>query len=86
MAGKMPSGSAPLSVNSSVWQMPVALISTRTSPLARAFEIDGLERKGRSGLAGDGGSGLHRRLLGAWAAMVAVAGRRVNRLSLPGIS
>src|SRR5947207_14991207 len=27
-----PSGSAPESVNSSVWQMPVALISTRTSP------------------------------------------------------
>src|SRR5215471_9381574 len=32
MAGNNPSGSAPDSVNSSVWQMPVALISTRTSP------------------------------------------------------
>ena len=32
IAGKMPSGSAPDSVNSSVWQMPVALISTSTSP------------------------------------------------------
>src|SRR5262249_53701877 len=32
MAGKSPSGSAPDKVNSSVWQMPVALISTRTSP------------------------------------------------------
>src|SRR6185312_9361586 len=32
IAGKMPSGSAPDKVNSSVWQMPVALISTRTSP------------------------------------------------------
>ncbi len=32
IAGKAPSGSAPDSVNSSVWQMPVALISTITSP------------------------------------------------------
>ena len=32
MAGNSPSGSAPESVNSSVWQMPVALISTSTSP------------------------------------------------------
>src|SRR5690606_27331778 len=32
MAGKIPSGSAPDSVNSSVWQIPVALISTSTSP------------------------------------------------------
>src|SRR5688572_23064080 len=32
MAGNTPSGSAPDSVNSSVWQMPVALISTSTSP------------------------------------------------------
>src|SRR5258706_10436654 len=32
MAGNSPSGSAPDSVNSSVWQMPVALISTNTSP------------------------------------------------------
>src|SRR5438477_7591693 len=32
MAGKSPSGSAPERVNSSVWQMPVALISTSTSP------------------------------------------------------
>ena len=32
IAGKRPSGSAPDSVNSSVWQMPVALISTSTSP------------------------------------------------------
>ena len=31
IAGNNPSGSAPESVNSSVWQMPVALISTRTS-------------------------------------------------------
>src|SRR5215510_11452166 len=31
-AGNSPSGSAPESVNSSVWQMPVALISTSTSP------------------------------------------------------
>src|SRR5262245_13434017 len=31
-AGNNPSGSAPESVNSSVWQMPVALISTSTSP------------------------------------------------------
>src|SRR5690242_3343304 len=30
--GKTPSGSAPERVNSSVWQMPVALISTSTSP------------------------------------------------------
>src|SRR5437867_1940872 len=30
--GKRPSGSAPERVNSSVWQMPVALISIRTSP------------------------------------------------------
>ena len=30
--GNSPSGSAPESVNSSVWQMPVALISTSTSP------------------------------------------------------
>src|SRR5437016_80040 len=32
MAGKRPSGSAPDSVKASVWQMPVALISTRHSP------------------------------------------------------
>src|SRR5436190_12440490 len=32
MAGNRPSGSAPDSVKSSVWQMPVALISTSTSP------------------------------------------------------
>src|SRR5262249_40086965 len=32
MAGNRPSGSLPESVNSSVWQMPVALISTITSP------------------------------------------------------
>ena len=32
MAGNSPSGSAPDSVYSSVWQMPVALISTSTSP------------------------------------------------------
>src|SRR5689334_14028063 len=32
MAGKRPSGSAPERVNSSVWQMPVALISTSASP------------------------------------------------------
>ena len=32
MAGKRPSGSAPDRVNSSVWQMPLALISIRTSP------------------------------------------------------
>src|SRR5512134_2057750 len=32
IAGNKPSGSAPERVNSSVWQMPVALISTSTSP------------------------------------------------------
>src|SRR5215813_6766735 len=32
IAGKIPSGSAPESVNSSVWQIPVALISISTSP------------------------------------------------------
>src|ERR1700734_3381152 len=32
MAGKRPSGSLPDSVNASVWQTPVALISTSTSP------------------------------------------------------
>src|SRR5437868_5584349 len=32
IAGNSPSGSAPDRVNSSVWQMPVALISTITSP------------------------------------------------------
>src|SRR5262249_36105098 len=32
MAGNRPSGSAPERVNSSVWQTPVALISTNTSP------------------------------------------------------
>src|ERR1700688_4006842 len=32
MVGNRPSGSAPESVNASVWQMPVALISTITSP------------------------------------------------------
>jgi len=31
MAGNSPSGSAPESVNSSVWQMPVAFTSTSTS-------------------------------------------------------
>src|SRR6185295_8590787 len=32
IAGKSPSGSPPDRVNSSVWQRPVALISTSTSP------------------------------------------------------
>src|SRR4029453_6676525 len=32
IAGNSPSGSAPDRVNSSVWQMPVAMISTSTSP------------------------------------------------------
>src|SRR5258706_13327242 len=32
MAGKRPSGSSPDSVKASVWQMPVAFSSTRTSP------------------------------------------------------
>src|SRR3954470_10521856 len=32
MAGNSPSGSAPERVNSSVWQTPLALISTSTSP------------------------------------------------------
>src|SRR4051812_17609458 len=32
IAGNKPSGSAPERVNSSVWQIPVALISTSTSP------------------------------------------------------
>src|SRR5947207_1903504 len=32
IAGNRPSGSAPERVNSSVWQMPMALISTSTSP------------------------------------------------------
>ena len=32
ITGNSPSGSAPERVNSSVWQMPVALISTSTSP------------------------------------------------------
>src|SRR5260370_13813905 len=32
IAGNSPSGSAPESVNASVWQTPVAFISTRTSP------------------------------------------------------
>src|SRR5580704_18139581 len=32
IAGNSPSGSAPERVNSSVWQTPVALISTSTSP------------------------------------------------------
>src|SRR6476469_4495717 len=32
IAGNNPSGSAPERVNSSVWQIPVALISTSTSP------------------------------------------------------
>src|SRR3954462_5291727 len=32
IAGNSPSGSPPERVNSSVWQIPVALISTRTSP------------------------------------------------------
>lgn len=32
MAGNSPSGSSPESVNASVWQMPVAFSSIRTSP------------------------------------------------------
>src|SRR6266853_1118579 len=32
IAGNSPSGSAPESVNASVWQTPLAFISTRTSP------------------------------------------------------
>ena len=32
IAGKRPSGSSPDKVNSSVWHIPVAFISTKTSP------------------------------------------------------
>ena len=39
MAGNIPSGSAPDRVNSSVWQIPLALISTKTS-LIYAHNLD----------------------------------------------
>ena len=54
----MPSGSAPDRVNSSVWQMPVALISTRTSP-PWALKVDLHDFQRLSGGDGNGGAGLH---------------------------
>jgi hypothetical protein len=39
IAGNKPSGSAPERVNSSVWQMPVALISTSTSPALGPVQV-----------------------------------------------
>ena len=59
IAGNSPSGSAPESVNSSVWQMPVALISTSTSPACGPVEIDGFDRQRRAGLVRDCGFDFH---------------------------
>ena len=55
----MPSGSAPDSVNSSVWQMPVALISTSTSPALRAVEVDLHDLQRLSGCDGHCGARFH---------------------------
>ena len=55
----MPSGSAPDRVNSSVWQMPVALISTSTSTGPRALELHRLDLERLAGLEGHGGADIH---------------------------
>jgi hypothetical protein len=47
---EQPSGSAPERVNSSVWQMPVALISTSTSPAFGTFEVHRLNGEGAPAL------------------------------------
>ncbi len=59
ITGNSPSGSAPERVNSSVWQTPVALISTSTSPALRSVELDLLDDQGFVRCVGDGGAGLH---------------------------
>ena len=50
MAGNSPSGSAPLRVKSSVWQMPVALISIRTSPAFGGARLTSIISNGCPGL------------------------------------
>ena len=67
---EQPSGSAPESVNSSVWQMPVAFTSTSTSPAFRPFELDVRDHERLGLFQCDGGAGLHggcppRRRVGA---------------------
>ncbi len=50
MAGNRPSGSAPLRVKSSVWQIPVALISIRTSPAFGGARLTSIISNGCPGL------------------------------------
>ena len=75
IAGNSPSGSAPESVKASVWQTPVALISTSTSPALGAADFDGLDGERLSGLPGDGGARFHGGFPEAAPAPIARAGR-----------
>ena len=59
----MPSGSAPESVNSSVWQMPVAFSLDHHLEGLRPLELHGLDLKRLSGLEGHGGAHVHRTVL-----------------------
>ena len=63
IAGNRPSGSAPERVNSSVWQMPVALISTSTSPAFGTVELHGLDHQRRSGRMRNRCTNIHALLL-----------------------
>jgi hypothetical protein len=60
IAGNRPSGSSPDKVNQSVWQMPVALTSTSTSPARGPSRSTGLDRQRARRLPGDRGARLHR--------------------------
>jgi hypothetical protein len=56
--GNRPSGSSPLRVKASVWQTPVWVILTSTSPLGRG-DVDLDDLQGFSGFEGNGGTGFH---------------------------
>src|SRR5450830_1933729 len=60
MAGKSPSGSAPESVYSSVWQMPVGLHLHHHFACLRPVDFDRLNRQGFARRAGHSGTGFHR--------------------------
>ena len=85
-AGKMPSGSSPLSVKASVWQTPVWVIFTSTSPACGGATSISTICSGWPGGEGDGGTGFHVALLdpGWLSRMVASGALGRRRWGLPG--
>ena len=61
---EQPFGIGPGRVNSSVWQIPVALISTRTSPVFGPVELNFFDFQRLSGLESHSSACLHDRLPG----------------------